>query len=369
MPASSPGRGLADAGATAWRLLGLFALVVATWWLAQRVMPVLLPGAVAVLLAALVRPLADRLERAGMPRGLAATTSVAVLVVAVAAALALIVPPFIARMSALTDNLEQGVRQVAYTVAREVAGVSRSRTDAEVDSLLDSLREHRGRVAGEVLTGATVLATALGGIVLVVFLTFFLVKDGRSMWRWLLALAPSDRRKALDDFGRRAYAALGTYIRGICFVATVDAVFIGVALLLVGVPLAFPLIVLTWVAAFFPIVGALVAGVAAVLVALVAHGVGSAIVVAAAVIVVQQLEGNVLYPMVVGPRMNLHPAVVLVSVTLGGALAGIPGAFLAVPIAVVCAAALEPRTSAGEPGDRGLSLHSSMRKGTRAPTR
>jgi predicted PurR-regulated permease PerM len=369
MAEPSRGRGLAAAGAAAWRLLGIGALVVATWWLARRVMPVLLPGAVAILLCALMRPLAGRLERAGVPRGIAATASVAVLVVAVAGALALIVPPFVARVSALTDNLEQGIRQVAYTVAHEVAGVSRSRTDAAVDSLLDSVREHRGRVAGEVLTGATVVATALGGIVLVLFLTFFLIKDGNRMWRWLLALAPADRRDALDGFGRRAYTGLGSYIRGICFVATVDAVFIGAALLLMGVPLALPLIVLTWVAAFFPIVGALIAGVAAVLVALVAHGLGAAIIIAAMVIVVQQLEGNVLYPMVVGPRMNLHPAVVLVSVTLGGALAGVPGAFLAVPIAIVCAAALEPRTSAGEPGNGRLSLHSSVRKGARPPTR
>ncbi len=231
-------------------------------------------------------------------------------------------PPFVARVSALTDNLEEGIRHVAYTVAHEVAGVSRTRTDSAVDSLLRSLRAHRGRVAGELLSGATILATALG-----------------------------------------------TYIRGICFVATFDAIFIGIALLVVGVPLALPLIVLTWLAAFFPIVGALIAGVAAVLVALVADGLGAAIIIAAAVIAVQQVEGNLLYPMVVGPRMNLHPAVVLVSVTLGGAVAGIPGAFLAVPIAIVGATALEQRTSAGEPGDGRLSRSSSARKGACPATR
>ena len=369
MAASSRRRGLAAAGTAAWQLLGIGAAVVATWWLAQRVMPVLLPGAVAVLLAALVRPLAGRLERTGVPHALASVASVAVLIVAVAAALALIVPPFVARVSALTDNLEEGIRQVAYTVAHEVAGVSRSRTDSAVDSLLRSLHAHRGRVAGEVLSGATILATALGGIVLVLFLTFFLVKDGPGMWAWLVGQAPRDRRLWFDEFGRRAWAALGTYIRGICFVATFDAIFIGIALLVVGVPLALPLIVLTWLAAFFPIVGALVAGVAAVLVALVADGLGAAIIIAAAVIAVQQVEGNLLYPMVVGPRMNLHPAVVLVSVTLGGAVAGIPGAFLAVPIAIVGATALEQRTSAGEPGDGRLSRSSSARKGARPATR
>ena len=122
--------------------------------------------------------------------------------------------------------------------------------------------------------------------------------------------------------------------------ATVDAVLIGAALLLVGVPLALPLIVLTWLAAFFPIIGAVTAGAAAVLVALVANGPTTALIVLAAIVVVQQIEGNVLYPVVVGPRLRLHPIVVLVAVALGGTLAGISGAFLAVPVATVCSAAL-----------------------------
>ena len=121
------------------------------------------------------------------------------------------------------------------------------------------------------------------------------------------------------------------------FVATVDAVLIGAVLLVVGVPLALPLIVLTWVAAFFPIIGAIVAGGAAVLVALVSEGPSSALIVLGAIVVVQQVEGNVLYPVVVGPRLRLHPVVVLVAVALGGTLAGIAGAFLAVPVATVAA--------------------------------
>jgi len=121
-------------------------------------------------------------------------------------------------------------------------------------------------------------------------------------------------------------------------VATVDAVLIGLALLIVGVPLALPLIVLTWIAAFFPIIGAIVAGAAAVLVALVTNGPTEALIVLAAILVVQQVEGNVLYPVVVGPRLRLHPIVVLVSVAAGGTLAGIPGAFLAVPAATACSA-------------------------------
>jgi predicted PurR-regulated permease PerM len=133
---------------------------------------------------------------------------------------------------------------------------------------------------------------------------------------------------------------LSAYTKGVVFVATVDAVLIGIALVVIGVPLALPLVVLTWLAAFFPVIGAVVAGAAACLVALVAAGPTEALIVLAVIVAVQQIEGNVLYPVVVGPRLRLHPIVVLLAVATGGTLAGIPGAFLAVPLATVCAALL-----------------------------
>ena len=190
------------------------------------------------------------------------------------------------------------------------------------------------------MAGVTSAAGALGSLVLIAFLAFFLVKDGRRIWLYLVGLAPERRRAAVDAVGERAWTVLTAYTRGVVFVATVDAVLIGAVLLIVGVPLALPLIVLTWVAAFFPIIGAVTAGGAAVLVALVANSPSAALIVLAAIVLIQQLEGNVLYPVVVGPRLRLHPIVVLMSVALGGTVAGIPGAFLAVPVATVCAAAL-----------------------------
>ena len=190
------------------------------------------------------------------------------------------------------------------------------------------------------MAGVSSLLGALASVVLVAFLCFFLVKDGRRLWTWLVELAPESRREAIDEGGRRAWTSLTAYTRGVVFVATVDAVLIGAVLLVVGVPLALPLIVLTWLAAFFPIIGAIVAGAAAVLVALVAGGPTDALIVGVAIIVVQQVEGNVLYPVVIGPRLKLHPIVVLVAVAAGGTIAGIAGAFLAVPVATVCGALL-----------------------------
>ena len=141
------------------------------------------------------------------------------------------------------------------------------------------------------------------------------------MWTVAARVAAEARGATrVDEVGERMWTNLTAYTRGVVFVATVDAVLIGAVLLGLGIPLALPLIVLTWVAAFFPIIGAIVAGAAAVLVAMVTGGPTDALIVLAAIVIVQQVEGNVLYPVVVGPRLRLHPIVVLVSVAAGGTL-------------------------------------------------
>ena len=327
---TSPGR-LARAGTAAWALLGIAALVLLTGWAVGKLMPVVLPFAVAVLLATLLRPVAAALEARGVRPALAAILAILLALTVFGALIALILPPFIARLTDLGSSLQEGVQKVAYSAGESLAGMNRAEVDRQLETAADRLRERAGGMAGDALAGVSSLLGALASVVLVVFLCFFLVKDGRRLWIWLVELAPESRREAIDGGGRRAWTSITAYTRGVVFVATVDAVLIGAVLLLVGVPLALPLIVLTWLAAFFPIIGAVVAGAAAVLVALVAGGPTDALIVGVAIIVVQQLEGNVLYPVVIGPRLKLHPIVVLVAVAVGGTIAGIAGAFLAVP--------------------------------------
>jgi predicted PurR-regulated permease PerM len=174
-----------------------------------------------------------------------------------------------------------------------------------------------------------------------VVLTFFFIKDGRQLRDWTVCLFAPQRRDILRDILDRAWGALATYVQGVFLVATIDAILIGTVLLIVGVPIALPLIVLTFLAAFFPIVGAVLAGAAATLVALVSGGFVDAAIVLAAIIAVQQLEGNVFYPMVVGKRLQLHPVAILLALTAGGVLAGVAGAFLAIPVAAVTSAVLD----------------------------
>jgi predicted PurR-regulated permease PerM len=335
--------GLARAGAVAWALLGVAGLVLLAGWLLGRLMPVVLPIAIAGLLATLLRPVAAAIERRGARPAVAATTAVGLAVIVLVGLVALIVPPFVARLSDLGSSLTEGVQRVAYSLGESLAGMDRAAVDRMLDDAAARLRGRLGGMAGDAVAGLTSVAGALASVVLVFFLCFFLVKDGRRMWTWLLDLVPERRRAALDEVGERAWTVLTAYTRGVMFVATVDAVLIGCVLVVLGVPLALPLVVLTWLAAFFPIIGAIVAGSAAVLVALVASGPTAALIVLAAIVVIQQVEGNVLYPVVVGPRLRLHPIVVLVAVAVGGTLAGIAGAFLAVPIATVTGALLAYR--------------------------
>ena len=325
---------LARVGRGAWSLLGIFVLVLLVGWVIGRVMPVVLPFAVAILLATLLRPLAERMERRGARPAAAACIVVVGAVLMLVLLFTLILPPFVARLTDLGSSLQEGVQRVGYEI-----GARFGMDHADVNRTLDDAANRlRSRAGGTAMAVSVSLAGALASIVLVFFLSFFLVKDGRRMWTWSLELVPERRRDTVNELGERAWTVLTAYTRGVVFVATVDAVLIGAALLIIGVPLALPLIVLTWLAAFFPIIGAIASGVASVLVTLVAVGPTEALIVLGWIVVVQQVEGNVLYPVVVGPRLKLHPIVVLVSVALGGTIAGIAGAFLAVPIATVCGA-------------------------------
>ena len=166
-------------------------------------------------------------------------------------------------------------------------------------------------------------------------LTFFFLKDGVAMWDWLMEFVGSAAARRWDELGERVFTALGGYVRGIALVGLVDAVLIGIALLIIGVPLVVPLMILTFFGAFLPLIGAFLAGLAAVLIALVSNGAVAALIVLGCIILVQQIEGHLLYPLLMGRTVNLHPAVIIIALGIGGILAGIIGVFLAVPTAGV----------------------------------
>jgi len=330
-------RGLAVASAITLRVLIVLAGIVIVAMSAARLMLVVLPVIISILLTTLLVPLARRLQSHRWRPAPAALASVLLALLVFFGLWALIIPGVLSQSDDLFTNVQDGAKQAVGVL--EPFGVGRGDVDRAIDDGLKSVKG--GAVANEVLTGAMLVTQWAAGVVLIVVLTFFFVKDGESIWNWIVELFHEDRQDTIREAGSRAWRSLSAYVQGVVLVATIDAVLIGAGLLIFGVPVAMPLIVLTFLAAFFPIVGAFVAGAAAVLVALVANGLATALVILGIIIAVQQLEGNVFYPIVVGRKLALHPVGILLALTAGGVLAGVAGAFLAMPVAAVAGAVLQ----------------------------
>jgi predicted PurR-regulated permease PerM len=208
-----------------------------------------------------------------------------------------------------------------------------------VDSVINTVQSNAQNIAGYAVTTATTIGNAVVNLVLALVLTFFFLKDGPRWTPWLAAQTGPRAAPHVAALSLKAWQTLSEFIRQQALVGFVDAFFIGLGLLVLDVPLVLPLAVLTFFGAFVPIIGAFVAGAFAVLIALVSVGFTKALIVLAIVVAVQQLEGNVLQPIIQGRGLNLHAAVVILAVTAGSSLAGIIGAFLSVPVAALIAVA------------------------------
>lgn len=322
------------AAAFSWRLLLLTVTAIAVVVVVDRLHLVFLPVLAALLLATFLEPPTDWLEEAGLPRALAALTSLVGGIAVLVGIAALIGPPMVDATDDLGDELTDAIDAVQEWLIEGPLDLSQEQIADTVDRAADQLRENVGTITDRLISGAVLVVEVIAGLLLTIVLLFFFLKDGRGIWAWILGLF-GRRRADVDQLGRRAWATLGGYIRGITAVATIDATFIGLALIVIGVPLVLPLVVITFFGAYIPIVGAFVSGLLAVLVALASLGVIEALLVLAAIIVVQQVEGNVLQPVIVGRSVELHPVVILLGVTGGAVLYGIVGAFLAVPLVAV----------------------------------
>jgi predicted PurR-regulated permease PerM len=241
----------------------------------------------------------------------------------------------------LRPRAEDGLREATDVLADPPFNLSESEIRQNVDKGIARLRENGGPLARGLQSGAVILGEIVTGLLITVLLTFFLLKDGERIWGYFLSFTGSRSRHDADEIGTRIYAALAGYVRGIALVGLVDAVLIGLALVVIGVPLVIPIMVITFFAAFVPLIGAFVAGLVAVLIALVSGGVVDAALVLGAIVLVQQIEGHVLYPLLMGRTVNLHPAAIIVALAAGGILGGIVGVFLAVPTAGIISVVLE----------------------------
>ncbi|MBJ8343743.1 AI-2E family transporter [Antrihabitans sp. YC2-6] len=322
-----------------WSLC-IVAIAAGAWvigYLTAKLWVVVLPILLAIVIATVLWPPTRAMTKRGLKPGLAATISLLTFVGIVAGIIALIVPSVVDQSPKLADQATEGVNKVREWLHGPPLNVRDEQLDSAVQAIVGRLQSSADQIASGVFTGVSAATSAIVTFVLVLFLAFFFVKDGPRFLPWLHTVSGPRSGRHFEQILVRIWTTLGGFIRTQALVSMIDAVLIGLGLIILGVPLALVLTVITFIGGFIPIVGALVAGTLAVLVALVGNGLTTAIIVLIIILVVQQLEGNVLQPILQSRSMNLHPVLVLLAVTAGGSLYGIIGAFLAVPAAAVMA--------------------------------
>ncbi|MEV8319337.1 AI-2E family transporter [Streptomyces sp. NPDC059900] len=313
-------------------LLVLVAAAAALWILG-RMWSVLWPLVVALLLTTLAWPPARFLRRRGWPPALAASVVTVLFLLVVAGIAALIAVPVASESGDLADGVTQGIEKLRQWAAGPPFNIDDAEISGGIDSATARIKDSVGSMVTTVFTGVSTVLNGLVTALLALFLMFFFLKDGPRFLPWLARQLPGRLAADVPVVAARSWDTLSSFVRSQAFVGLLDAVFIGLGLWIVGVPLVLPLAVLTFVSAFVPIVGAVFAGLVAVLIALVSNGLTDALIVLAIILVVQQLEGNVFQPIIQSRGLGLHAAVVLLAVTLGGNLAGVAGSLLAVPVA------------------------------------
>ena len=323
------------AAAWSWRLIAVGVVGWALLRFVGVVSVVVIPLAVALLLSALLAPAVGWMRRLRLPPSLATFLVLVLGLAAVVGTLTLVVNQFIDGLPDLTKNASEGVRQIQNWAQTGPLHLSTEEVNSAIDSVQNWVNENTSQLTATGFATAATLAEVLTGAVLVLFATFFFLRDGRTIWRVIVRLFPVNARWSLSDAGDASWATLGSYVRATVLVAFIDATGIGLALVILDVPFPFPLAALVFLGAFIPIVGASISGAVAVLVALVAQGWVIALILLGAVILVQQIEGHVLQPLIMGRAVAIHPLVVIVGIAAGVVLAGIVGALVAVPLIAV----------------------------------
>jgi predicted PurR-regulated permease PerM len=339
-PAAPPGalaaesvpRWLRVSAGWAWRLLLLAALLYVAGRVAALLYLVIVPFAAAILLTALLQPLTARLRRAGLGP-LSGTWCTLLLAFAlIGGAVWLVTARVEAEYPTLVTQVGRTSTQIQSWLASSPFHIRTGNLEKISDNLVNYLTQHRTTVEGAALTGGRIVVELLAGIVLCFFISFFLIKDGERIWGWLISGLSAERGRRASVAGHAAWQAVVYYVRGTVAVAAIHAVVMGITLTVIGSPLVAPLALFMFVAAFVPLAGVLIAGTAAILIVLAAKGLIAALIVLAVMIVMNQLEGHLLQPQVVGKMVRLHPLAVILVLAGAGVVAGIAGAVVAVPI-------------------------------------
>lgn len=327
--------GMRVAAEAGWRLL----VLAGTLWVLMKVISavqlVVLAFVAALLITAMLQPTVSRLKRLGLPRGLATAVTAILGFVIMGLVGWFVVWQVMDNVDELSRQVQDGIEDLRKWLLNSPFHVTEDQINDIAKSLRDAVGANTEELTSAGLEGVTVIVEAMTGILLAMFSTLFLLYDGKRIWQWTLKLVPAEARPGIAGAGPRAWRTLTAYVRGTVIVALIDAIFIGLGIYFLGVPMAVPLAVFIFLFAFIPLVGAVVSGALAVVVALVTQGVFTAVMALVVVLAVQQIEGHILQPFILGRAVRVHPLAVVLSVAAGGLVAGIGGAVVAVPLVAV----------------------------------
>jgi putative heme transporter len=319
------------AAAWAWRLLVILAAVVAVLWVVEKLEVIVVPVLLALMISALLVPAVDWLDRRGLPRGGAVTLVLLVGFAILGGILAFVITQFVYGLPDLTKQVERSIDSTRRWLIEGPAHLRGEQIDNAGNAAIQALHNNQAKLTSGALSTAATVTELVASAVLALFTLIFFLYGGRNIWQYVTKIVPAGARDRVVEAGRAGYGSLIGYVRATFLVALTDAAGVGTGLAIMGVPLALPLASLVFLGAFIPLVGAVIAGFLAVIVALLAKGIVYALATLGLLVVINQLEAHLLQPLVMGRAVSIHPLGVVLAIATGGVLAGAVGALLAVP--------------------------------------
>ncbi len=315
----------------AWRLLVILAAAVALLWAVNRLEVIVVPVLLALMLSALLVPAVDWLDRRGCPRGGAVALVLLTGFGMLGGIMAFVVSQFVVGLPSLVDQVARSIDSTRRWLIEGPAHLSRQQIDNAGNAAIQALRNNQDKLTSGALSTAATITEIVTAALLTLFTLIFFLYGGRNIWHYVTKIIPVNARERVRAAGIAGYGSLIGYVRATSLVALVDASGVGTGLAIMSVPLALPLASLVFLGAFIPLVGAVLSGFLAVIVALLAKGWVYALLTLGVLIAVNQLEAHILQPLVMGRAVSIHPLAVVLAISSGGVLAGIVGALLAVP--------------------------------------
>lgn len=348
----------------AWRFLAIVVASAVILWMLVKIKTVVIPVFVAALVTALLAPLSNLLtDKLRFPRALSATVSLLLAMGTITGLILMVSATITEDVRQLGEKAVEGFNEVVAWLSTGPLNLEESVIQDYIDKLQQQISQNIDRIVSGAMSVTSSVGHIFAGSLIAIFCLFFFLKDGRDIWTWIVRLFPSQTRERVDGAALRSWISLGAYTRTQIIVALVDGIGIGLGAYLLKVPLAVPIGVLVFLGAFIPIIGATVTGAVAVAVALVDSGLGTAVAMFVVVLLVQQLESNLLQPMLMSKALSLHPVGVLLAVAAGTIVAGIVGALFAVPVLAIINTAIQYLNGEdpAPPSRRGILIETTRR--------